>query len=103
MWLLFFWRRDINIYDHAIFVTYSLSFMMLLLILASLLAVVGVSGWIWATALVIIPPMHLYKQLRGAYGLSRFGAWLRLFLLLIMASIVLTVFTLLLLAMGVLA
>jgi hypothetical protein len=103
MWLMFFWRRDIHLYDHAVFVTYSLSFMMLLLILASLLAVAGVSGFVWATALVIIPPLHMYKQLRGAYGLSRFGAWLRLFLLLIMTTIVIILFTLLLLVMGVLS
>ncbi|MGH8239779.1 MAG: DUF3667 domain-containing protein, partial [Steroidobacteraceae bacterium] len=31
MWLLFFWRRDIHLYDHAIFITYSISFMMMFL------------------------------------------------------------------------
>ncbi len=102
LWLLFFWRRDINVYDHAVFVTYSLSFMMLLVILLSLAAAAGVNSAIWGTALSIVPPLHLYKQLRGAYGLSRFGAGLRLFLLLIMIVIVLVLFSLLLLALGVL-
>src|SRR5690606_37951065 len=32
VWLLFFWRREFNLYDHAVFVTYSISFMMILLI-----------------------------------------------------------------------
>ena len=100
MWLLFFWRRDIRAYDHAIFVTYSISFMMLFLVLLSVADTLGVSAWIWGTALGVIPPLHLYKQLRGAYGLSRFGAWVRLFLLSIMVIFVLVLFAVLLLALG---
>ena len=100
MWLLFFWRRDIHMYDHAIFITYSISFMMMFLILLTLAAAFGVSGAIWGTALGIVPPLHLYKQLRYAYGLSRFGAFMRLFLLSIGVSIVLTIFFALLLLIG---
>ncbi|MBL8267551.1 DUF3667 domain-containing protein [Steroidobacter sp.] len=100
MWLLFFWRRDVHLYDHAIFVTYSISFMMLFVIVLSVAHVLGVSAWIWGPALAIVPPLHLYKQLRGAYGLSRFGAWVRLFLLTIMITFVLVMFGLLLLALG---
>jgi len=100
MWLLFFWRRDIHMYDHAIFITYSISFMMMFLILVTLASAFGISGWIWGTAIGIVPPLHLYKQLRYAYGLSRFGAWLRLFLLSIEISIVLTIFFVLLLLIG---
>ncbi len=102
MWLLFFWRRDIHLYDHAIFITYSISFMMTFLIVLTLAAAFGVSGAIWGTALGIVPPLHLYKQLRHAYKLSRFGAWLRLFLLSIAISIVLTIFFVLLLMIGML-
>jgi hypothetical protein len=102
MWLLFFWRRDIHLYDHAIFITYSISFMMTFLIVLTLAAAFGVSGAIWGTALGIVPPLHLYKQLRHAYKLSRFGAWLRLFLLTIAISIVLTIFFVLLLMIGML-
>ncbi|HKS56066.1 MAG TPA: DUF3667 domain-containing protein [Steroidobacteraceae bacterium] len=100
MWLLFFWRRDIHLYDHAIFITYSISFMMAFLIMLTLAAAFGVSGAIWGTALGIIPPLHLYKQLRHAYGLSRFGTVLRLFLLTIAISIVLMIFFALLLLIG---
>ena len=100
MWLLFFWRRDIHLYDHAIFITYSISFMMMFLILLTLASAFGVSGAIWGTALGIVPPLHLYKQLRHTYKLSRFGAWLRLFLLTIGISIVLTIFSVLLLLLG---
>lgn len=100
MWLLFFWRRDIHLYDHAIFITYSISFMMTFLILLTLAAAFGVSGAIWGTALALVPPLHLYKQLRHAYGLSRFGTVLRLFLLSITVFIVLMIFFALLLMIG---
>jgi hypothetical protein len=100
MWLLFFWRRDIHLYDHAIFITYSISFMMLFVVLLSVASALGVSAFIWGVALGIVPPLHLYKQLRGAYGLSRFGAWVRLFLLSIMILFVLVLFSTLLLALG---
>jgi hypothetical protein len=102
MWILFFWRRDIHLYDHAVFVTYSLCFMMLFAILLSISATAGLSSAIWGTALAFIPPIHLYKQLRGAYGLSRFGAVLRLFMLSILISIVLALFSILLVMLGLL-
>jgi hypothetical protein len=100
LWLLFFWRRDIHLYDHAIFITYSISFMMLLVVLLTVADTIGVPAAIWGVALAVIPPLHLYKQLRGAYGLSRFGAWVRLFLLSIMILFVLVLFSTLLLALG---
>lgn len=100
LWLLFFWRRNIHLYDHAIFITYSISFMMLFVVLLSVASSLGISAAIWGTALAVIPPLHLYKQLRGAYGLSRFGAWVRLFLLSIMIIFVLVLFSVLLLALG---
>lgn len=101
MWILFFWRRDIHLYDHAIFVTYSLTFMMMLLILLSVASWLGMSGVLWSIVLGIVPPLHMYKQLRGAYGLSRLGAWVRLFILLIATVIVLTIFAILLVLIGV--
>lgn len=100
MWLLFFWRRDIHAYDHAIFITYSISFMMLFAVIVTLLYDLGVSAWIWGTAIGIVPPLHLYKQLRGAYGVSRLGAWVRLFLLTLMIVFVLTLFGVILVAIG---
>lgn len=100
LWLLFFWRRDIRLYDHAIFITYSISFMMIFLVMLSLAALLGVSGVIWGMALIVVPPIHLYKQLRVAYGLSRLGTWIRLFALSIMIFFVLLLFSGLLFALG---
>jgi hypothetical protein len=102
MWLLFFWRRDIRVYDHAVFVTYSISFMMLLLSSAALLQAAGVHAGTVTVGVLIIALLHIFRQLRGAYGLSRRGALVRLFFLLIAAAIVLTLFVLLLLLIGVL-
>ena len=100
MWLLFFWRRDIFVYDHAIFVTYSISFMMLLVIAASLLRTMHVSAWIVTIVLQVIPPIHMYLQLRGAYGLSWLGALVRLVFLLFAAAMVLSIFVSLLFVIG---
>jgi hypothetical protein len=102
LWLMFFWRRDIHLYDHAIFVTYSISFMMLFLILLALASAVGISSAIWGTALAFVPPIHMYKQLRYTYKLSRFGAFVRLWLMLFVTTFVLTIFGILLLIIGIL-
>jgi hypothetical protein len=100
MWPLFFWRRNVKAYDHAVFVTYSISFMMLLLIFVSLLGLVGLgSGWI-ALTLVIAVPLHMYKQLRGTYGSSRFGAFVRVWVLLFAALFVLSIYAVILFFIG---
>lgn len=100
LWLLFFWRRDIRLYDHAIFTTYSITFMLLFVLLLSLAATLGVPKGVWVPALFVVPPLHLYKQLRGAYGLSRVGATIRLFFLSIFIVIVLCIFFALLVMAG---
>lgn len=100
MWLLFFWKRRFRAYDHAIFVTYSIAFMSMLFIAASVMMTLGVAMPVWVTLLGIVPPIHVYKQLRGAYGLSRFSAFWRLCVLSIFIMIVLTLFLQLLLLLG---
>ena len=100
VWLLFAWRRSFNSYDHAIFVTYSLSFVTMLFVLVSLLGKAGVSATWLATAVSLIVPVHLYKQLRGAYSLSRFSAFWRLLALSIFIWIILGLFAQLLFLLG---
>jgi hypothetical protein len=102
VWLLFLWRRKFKLYDHTVFVTYSLTFMTLLVIAASIFSVMGVGkGWI-VSALTFIPPVHMYRHLRGGYSLSRFSALWRTFFLLIFASVASGLFFTLLLMLGVL-
>ncbi|MEO1731820.1 MAG: DUF3667 domain-containing protein [Pseudomonadota bacterium] len=92
--LLFLWRRKHKAYDHAVFVTYSLSFMSLFFIAVSLLAVspIDVSGG-WAFILLAtLAPLHIYKHLKHTYGLSRFSALWRFFLLLIFMIFIILLF-----------
>jgi hypothetical protein len=100
MWPLFFWRRNVRAYDHAVFVTYSISFMMLLTIFVSLIGLLGVGSGFIALIMMVVPPVHIYKQLRYTYGLSRFGAFVRMTLLLFAALIVLSIFMSLLVFIG---
>lgn len=100
VWLLFFWRRQFKMFDHAVFVTYSLSFMMVLTsvgVLASRFP--SISGPATA-ATIMIPPAHMFFQLRGAYGLTKFGALWRTALLTTFAVTALFLFAALIFALG---
>ncbi len=100
LWFLFFWRRDLKMYDHVIFVTYSLSFMTLLGVVATLANAAGGGVASIGSLLLFVPPVHIYKQLKYAYGLSRAGALVRTAMMLVQATIVLIFFMLLLIALG---
>ncbi len=100
VWILFAWKRRFRAYDHAIFVTYSLSFMSLLFIAVSVASMVGLPTGLLATAAFLIPALHIYKQLRGTYNLSRFSAIWRFFMLFISINIVLVLFLQALLVLG---
>jgi hypothetical protein len=75
LWLLFPLRRRHNLYDHTVFVTYSLSFMMMLVVAGGLLVAAGWSAL--AGFLFFVPPFHMYRHLKGAYQLGRFSAVVR--------------------------
>jgi hypothetical protein len=105
LWLLFLHRRRyrrFRAYDHTVFVTYSIAAMSLGLIALSLLRPLGVGGTFIGLAIAFVPPIHIYRQLRGAYTLSRFSALWRTAALLVFAFIAATIFFVLLLALGVL-
>ena len=90
LWLLFPFRRRYNTYDHTVFVTYSLSFMMMLVVVGGVLVTVGLTSL--ASLLFLVPPFHMYRQLKQAYGLSRFGAIMRTMALLTFAFIAAALF-----------
>ncbi|WP_114521435.1 DUF3667 domain-containing protein [Altererythrobacter sp. ZODW24] len=75
IWLLFPFSRKFRMYDHTVFVTYSMSFMIALIGLISLFAYLGLG---FASVLLFYAPYHLYRQLRGTYSLSRMNAIWRL-------------------------
>lgn len=100
LWLLFPFSRRFRVYDHVVFVTYSLAFMTLLVTAGALVSAIGVSAI--APFLLFIPPIHMYRQLRGAYGVGWFGALWRTALLLVFALLDLIGFILLMVVLGVL-
>jgi hypothetical protein len=97
VWLLFPFSRRFRLYDHTVFVTYSLCFMMLLLVTASLVGLV--SGTIESIAW-LVPPVHMYRQLRGTYAVGRFGALWRTIALTVFAFIAIGLFASLLVTLG---
>lgn len=99
LWLMFFWRRNISMYDHAVFSLYSLSFMSLLFTAVATLGYFGFGGWA-ASLFAFVPPVHMFLQLRGTYSLSGFGAFWRTCALLIVTFIVLTMYALVVLALS---
>ncbi|WP_373492537.1 DUF3667 domain-containing protein [Parasphingorhabdus sp.] len=102
VWLATIGRRGYHFYDHAVFTTYSISFMSLLFISCAILAALGVSVAVWGWALLIYPIFHMYRQLRHAYQMSRPEALIRVTFLLTFTVISLTLFFVILLALGIL-
>jgi hypothetical protein len=98
VWLLFPFSRRFRLYDHTVFVTYSLCFMTLLVVAGVIFQSVGLTalaGFLW-----LIPPFHMYRQLKGTYALTRWGAIWRTTLLTMFALIVISMFAALLVGMG---
>jgi hypothetical protein len=105
LWLLFFWRRQFKLFDHVVFITYSLCFMMALSTLGAIVISLTQEGSapfvISILALIFVPPLHMYRQLHGAYQTSRFGAMCRALLLSHFALLALTLFASLILTLGI--
>jgi len=99
MWSLFFWRRNVKMFDHAVFVLYSLCFMSVLFIATVLVSIAGAKPEVAGVA-TLIPPIHIFAQLRGAYKLGAFSAFWRTCILVIVAFIVLILFMLFVLLMS---
>ena len=75
LWLMFVLRRDIALYDHAVFCLYSLSFMSLLFASVALLSLTPLSASL-ALITMVVPPLHMFAQLRETYGLrTRSALW----------------------------
>ncbi len=100
IWLLFAFRRDVGFYDHAIFSIYSLSFMSLGVVALTLFGRFGIPAGLVSLLAMIVPPVHMYRQLKGTYSLGRFGAIWRTFALLIVTAITSSLFIAFLFYMG---
>lgn len=96
VWLLFPFSRRFRLYDHTVFVTYSLCFMTLLVVLFTLTVVVQLP--LLGGLALLVPPFHMYRQIKGTYGLSRGGALWRTAALVVFAETALVLFAVLILA-----
>lgn len=99
--LLFLWRWR-PLYDHTVFVTYSITAVSIFVIAGSLLALAGMAAApLWLLGMLFVP-WHMYRQLRGGYELRRVSALWRTAAMTVFAGFALALFALALLMMGVL-
>lgn len=103
LWLIFVFRRNVRMYDHAVFALYSISFMSLLFVIGSVAVTAGVTfGPFWFALVCLAPIAHMFVQLKGAYALTRFGAAWRTVALCFAAVMTLSVYAVLMIVIGVL-
>ncbi len=101
LWLVFAWRRDVGLYDHAVFALYSISFMSLLFVAASLMLSLDVTAGLLWLAVLLAPAAHMAVQLRGAYAISWWGAAWRTLFMMAAATLTMALYLALLVVLGV--
>lgn len=90
VWLLFPFNRRFGIYDHTVFATYSITFMIALVAASSLLFYFNLGTF--GGLLLLYAPWHMYRQLRGTYALGRWAALWRMLALSLFAWIAIALF-----------
>ncbi len=100
LWALFFWKRQYKLYDHTIFIIYSIAFMSLFYIVVALANAIGLGGGPLWTAAVVVPFVHITRQLKQAYDLNWFSAFMRAWVLTFFITWILMLFLLILVALG---
>ncbi len=96
--LLYFYKREIFIYDHLLVSMNMLSFIFLGLALAMVLPSVVAGPFM--TAFTIWVPINIFMTLRGAYGSGVFGAVIKTFVLWISSFVAFGMMIFTLLAVG---
>ncbi len=90
---LFLWKRGFTLYDHGVFVLYSLTFVSILVMIG--LGLFRIGGWVTPLVFTLLPltfPVHLFFQLKGAYDLRTFSALWRTVMLLIFCNVTIALF-----------
>jgi hypothetical protein len=99
LWMMFFWRKGVRVYDHAVFSLYSLAFMSLLfVVVVSVGLIPGVKNV--AGVLLLLPPVHMFLQLRETYSLGVFSTLWRTVALLCIVGTVFVIFMAVIAAMS---
>jgi Protein of unknown function (DUF3667) len=100
LWLLFAWKREYKIFDHLVFITYSLCAVTLLLAMSAVFSSISFLEAVAVPMLIFLPPVHMYLQLKGAYRLSSLSSIWRTIFMQTAAVIVIVLFSLILFALG---
>jgi hypothetical protein len=100
VWLLFFWKRQYKLYDHTVFITYSIAFMSLLFIVLTVGGALGASSKALGTVGLVVPFIHMTRQMKQAYSLRWRSAILRAVVMSFFIVIILMLFLALLVLMG---
>jgi hypothetical protein len=103
MILLFAWKRNVKVYDHVVFLLYSISFMSMLAMAAVAMASAGVTnGTLYGLMFTLIPVAHMFAQLKEGYALGWFSAAWRTFGLASLAALTLCLYFIGILLLGLL-
>jgi hypothetical protein len=103
MILLFLGKRDVHVYDHVVFLLYSISFMSMLAIFGAILATYTVlPAGFYVLLFGLVPIFHMYGQLKGGYALGRMSAAWRTALLGVFAILTLVAYFVGILLLGLL-
>lgn len=101
VWLLFFWKRGFTLFDHTVYILYSLSYVSLLFIVMAVISrgpgfLQGLIPW-----LLMSIPMHAYFQMKGGYSLGWFSALWRVPVMMMLATLGLSFFLVAIILVGV--
>lgn len=101
MALIFLWRRQYTLYDHGVFVLYSLTFMALLLMVGMILgSVFSSAASVVAGLCMALAPVHIFAQLKGTYSLGVWGALWRTMVLGVFCTMVISFFIIAIIYLG---
>jgi Protein of unknown function (DUF3667) len=103
VWLLFFWKRGVTLFNHTVYILYSLSFVATLFVVFSLLSTVPwLDDWL-APWLLLAGVAHEFFHLKGGYRLGWFSAIWRLPFLMASAGVSFILFCVAVILLGVVA
>lgn len=101
MALIFLWRRQYTLYDHGVFVLYSLTFMALLLMVGMILgSVFSSAASVVAGLCMALAPVHIFAQLKGTYSLGVWSALWRTMVLGVFCTMVISFFIIAIIYLG---
>ena len=98
--LLFLWKRGLTLYDHVVYALYALSFASLLFVGVVLSTQHPWASWLPGWLIMVGLPVHTFFHLKGAYALGWWSALWRTFFMLIFATIIASIFLILIIVLG---